>query len=510
MSLESSFIDGFCDALAEAYTPEEARRHAVELLDSMSTVELAGLWAYGWRDTWARPKQVHAEGRWRTLGFLAGRGFGKTLANSHFVNGEALSGRAMLICLIAQDEDNGVDIMVNGPSGLIATAPVRSKPRWIPSDLQLVWPNGARAYVRTPHEPGTIRGLEYHLAWMIELQSWPATTRKEALSNVQLSTRLGYARIVWDATPKKGHPLLKELLADAKEAPEENIVVRGTTYENAGNLGDGYVASMERKFGGTAKGREELLGEMLEESEAALVRQEWIERARRIAPIKYRRRVIAIDPATTARKGSDNTGIVQVGLGVDEQAFVLGDYTGKHKPEVWAKIVVDTYLRDQCDCVIVETNKGGDLLTTNLRAYAKEIGVSVEVVKRDWAPRHNPSVIYVKEVYGRGSKVDRAQPLATAYERGNVSHVVGVDLAELEETLTSWEPQPDAPSPDRLDPLVYAVIEVLGLSEHKPDKRRAFAGIGQMSEALQKPHPKAPKSKGLAALLARSGGHGRI
>ena len=78
-----------------------------------------------------------------------------------------------------------------GPSGLLATAPPWSKPVWEATAKQLVWPSGARAYVLTPEAPGNIRGVDYHLSWLSEIQSWPAATREEAFSNFMLTTRLG-------------------------------------------------------------------------------------------------------------------------------------------------------------------------------------------------------------------------------------------------------------------------------------------------------------------------------
>jgi len=186
------------------------------VLDGFSNVELAAH-AYDWSNLWARPKQILPNDDWEMVGFLAGRGSGKTLALSKFVNAEVEAGRAPLICLIAQDEDSSVKLHITGPSGLLATSKPWFRPEWRSSDLQLFWPNGAIAYVRTPEVPGKIRGLEYHLTWASELQSWPPATMEEAWMNVLLSTRLGLARIVWDATAKRRHSLLTRLIKEATE-----------------------------------------------------------------------------------------------------------------------------------------------------------------------------------------------------------------------------------------------------------------------------------------------------
>lgn len=413
MDEEKSFAQLEMERLSHGLGPL-AHQALDVMLDKLSFEEVLAL-AYDWRHTWARPKQIPPHGwPWMSWGFLGGRGLGKTIAVSKHVNEEVEAGRASLIGLAAQDEANCIAVQVLGPSGLIATAPAWFKPAWEASSLQLVWPNGARAYVRTPEVPGKIRGLEYHLSWICELQSWPTKTRDEAYANFVLSTRLGYARIVWDATPKKRHPILRRLLENGERDPARHVVVRGSTRENAANLGTGYLEKLDEEMGGTQRGREEIEGEMLDDSESALVKQEWIDKNRCNMPSKLLRRVLGVDPAVTDHAGSDQTGIVDVGLMEDGRAIVLGDETGKHSPPGWGKIVLDRYRDGDCDLIIVETNKGGALLTQNLRACAEKRDLAVVVVDDKWRPQRVVGVVFVREVYGRGSKADRALPLATA------------------------------------------------------------------------------------------------
>ncbi len=491
--------------LVAKYGKEGALERLREQFGSVPAIERAGLenrWEF-----WARDKQLSPPGSWQSWGFLTGRGFGKTLAISKHINAEAESGRAMLIGLAAQDEQSAIDIQVKGPSGLIATAPHWFKPEWAASELQLVWPNGARAYVRTPEVPGKIRGLEYHLAWLSELQSWPLASREEAYMNFLLSVRLGYARILWDSTARKRHPILKKLLKAGEEFPDLNVVVRGRTDENP-FLARGYQAKLEAELGGTSRGREELLGEMLSDSDDALIRDTWINGARRNAPGRYVRRVIGIDPAITARSGSDETGISLVGLGDDGQCYVLGDYSAKHKPAEWSAISLRLYQDNQCDCIAIERNAGGDLVAEVLRAHADRQGLTIVTLSKDGRPRHVPGTVYIREVHARGSKEDRAQPLATAYERGRISHVNGSELAKLEETLTTWEPIPGRRSPDDIDALVHAVTEILGLSVNTPDPKIGHQGFAAASAAVHAP-ARGPIPN-LTQLLGGGNGGGRI
>ena len=434
---------------------------------------------------WARPKQHAPAGNWRTWGHLTGRGTGKTWAISHFINGEVEARRHRLICLLAQDEQSSIDIQVTGPSGLIATAHPKRRPVWEASNLQLVWPNGARAYVRTPEVPGKIRGLEYDLSWVSELQSHPPATRAEAWGNVEHSTRVGQrACIVWDATPKPRHPILKARLADCEANPEAHRLTKASTGENAMNLSPAYIADLRKKYYGTQWWRQEWEGEWFDEAEGALFRQKWIDDWRRTCP-KLVRRVIAIDPAVSDRPGSDETGVVEAGLGVDGRVYVLGNETRKYADAGWAQLVLDRYVRNEIDLVLAETNKGGNLVVSTLRSLGALRGLEIIEIKKDErAPQRQHGKVFLRGVHARGSKEERAVPCAIAYERGRVSHVVGADLSSLEDTLTTWEPAPNVDSPGDLDALVHACVELLQLSNNEPDPKQAFQGITEAARQV--------------------------
>ena len=473
------------DVLVARYGKARAAVELDAILDTLPVVELAAL-AYDWTHFWARPKQLPPPGAWRSWGFLTARAVGKTTTVSQYIAGEAEAGRAMSIGLAAQNEERTIAVQVGS---LTSASPPWCRPEWSSTSKVLVWPNGAVAHAHTPEVPGAIRGggtdgKGFDLAWLSEVQSWPTATRREAYLNFQFATRLGYARTVWDATPKRRHPMLNQWIARSATEPDRHVIVRGTIYENVRNLSAGVIEDLEREWGGTLAGREELLGEMLSESESALIRQAWIDAHRRHLPEGIRRRVLGIDPAVTSRAGNDRTGIVDVGVGVDGQAYVLGDYSGKHTPSAWGTIVLEQYVRNACDCVIVETNKGGELVTQNLRAHAGKRGLQIVVVGKDERTRHTAGTVHVKEVHARGPKEDRAQPLATAYERGRVSHVIGVDLASLEDTLTTWEPAPGQRSPDALDALVHAVGDLLEFGANKVDPSLAFRGLTAANKAL--------------------------
>lgn len=267
------------------------------------------------------------------------------------------------------------------------------------------------------------------------------------------------------------------------------ILVRGNTYENVLNLGRGYIEKLERKYKGTRAEREELFADLLEDAEGATCKAEHIKPRPR--PASFARRVLSIDVAVTERAGSDTTGMVLNGLMHDGKVMCLGDYSGKLTAEQWGAKAFEIYVGEKCDCIVVETNKGGTLVTRNLRAtaLAKQIETGdvwqVIVLGKDETPKHLERVIYVREVYARGEKADRAKPVGTAYEKGLVVHAEGAKLDELEELLTTWIPTPGSRSPDRLDAHVHGCVELLGLSDNEPDPKVGFAGFAAAAQALK-------------------------
>jgi len=81
--------------------------------------------------------------------------------------------------------------------------------------------------------------------------------------------RLGEPRIVVTTTPKPT-PLMRRLLQDSSA-----VVTRMTTFENEPNLAPAFIEQMRARYAGTRLGRQELLGELVEDVEGALWRRAW-------------------------------------------------------------------------------------------------------------------------------------------------------------------------------------------------------------------------------------------
>jgi len=470
-----------------------------EAFAAFDPLELAAL-GHAW-ELWARPKQLAPELAWRSFGLVTGRGFGKTRSCAELLIEEVQQGRARRIGFASFNLDEAERTLIHGESGLIRCSPPWFKPEILKG--QVIWPNGAIATPYTPEVPDGPRGPEHDLFWCSEVAAWPASSRDEFFSNVRMGLRLGLGRMIYDTTPKRRNPLVRYLIERARRDPTRHVLVRGSTRENTDNLTADFVGELESEYGGTQKGREELEGEFFDDADGALFQQLWIDRARRDMPTALKRRVLSVDPTISTRKGTDQTGLVELGLGVDDQVYVFADHTGRMAAEVWGARLIALYLEGSCDCIVVERNRGGDLVAANIRASAERRGLRVEVVGSDAPTRHVHGTIYVKEVVSRKGKELRAEPVASLYERGRVSHVRGADLVELEDIMTTWVPEAGGASPDALDALVHGVWELAGLGRERPGGGSQTLGAAKMMEQLTS----APKPRGVnIATLIGSGG----
>ena len=61
---------------------------------------------------------------------------------------------------------------------------------------------------------------------------------------------------------------------------EATVTVKLATADNEDNLAPAFLAEMKRRYAGSALGRQELLGDIVEDAEHALWRRQWIEEAR--------------------------------------------------------------------------------------------------------------------------------------------------------------------------------------------------------------------------------------
>lgn len=384
-----------------------------------------------------RPPNWHGE--WLTWLISSGRGAGKTFTGSHLIN--RLSERVPNIALIGATGPDLRETMIEGPSGILATAPPGKMPEWNPSRKRLTWPNGAVARGFSGEEPDRIRGANNGAAWVDE----PAHIDQieEVWKQLKLTLRDKGDRphIIATTTPKPTK-WMKALIADPN-----TITTRVSTYVNLGNLNDVFRQTVLESFEGTRFGRQELYGEVLEDVEGSLWKAGFFLHITEDRVPDLERIVVAVDPAGSANARSDETGIIVLGV-ADRRIYVLADRTGKYSPSGWAKATLSAAEDFDADAIVVEKNYGGDMVRNTID---KEIDAMPGIL----APR-------IIEVDSRRGKQLRAEPIVAMYEKGRVIHVSGKDrsdLVELEDEQTQWVPGKGA-SPNRIDALVHGATEL--------------------------------------------------
>ena len=369
---------------------------------------------------------------WFTWLLLSGRGTGKTRVGSEFTH--RVTKVVPRVAIIGGTAPDVRDIMIEGESGLLTIAPPDHRPLYEPSKRRLTWPNGCVGTTFSAEEPDRLRGPEHYYAWWDEPAHAPLV--QAAWDNLLLGMRLGKRPVIVATTTPKPRPWLKDLVADARTR-----IAKASTYDNLDNLSPVFAETVISKYEGTRLGRQELYGEILTDVEGALWTWEMIEDNR--LPLNARhdctRVVVSVDPAGTAKRTSDETGIIVVGISGD-QLYVLADRSGRMSPFGWANAVDAAHDEFQADAVVAETNYGGDMVTTNLRNAGSD--------KR------------VIGVHSRRGKQIRAEPIVGVYEQHRVHHV-GV-FTELEEELTGWVPTAPGDSPNRLDALVHGATALFG------------------------------------------------
>ena len=268
--------------------------------------------------------------------------------------------------------------------------------------------------------------------------------------SVAFAVRLDPAKIVATGTPKMGHPLVKALLADERVVKTHMRMV-----DNLDNLHPAAVEELLAKYEGTRLGRQELEGEFLEDVEGTLWTRELLDRTRRSeSPIELLRIVVAVDPSGSSKESAHNAGVVVCALGErDRHGYVLADSTTHGSPEKWAAAAVGAYHQWEADCIVAETNFGGELVRVALNAVDRSVPV--------------------KMVSASLGKQRRAEPVALLYEQDRVHHVRA--FPELEDEMTSWTPDSSI-SPDRMDALVWGITELM-LARGEVVSDPAYGGI---------------------------------
>jgi phage terminase large subunit-like protein len=378
---------------------------------------------------------------WHAWLLLGGRGAGKTRAGAEWVMRMVrgvlgIAARPVgRIALVGETLADVRDVMIHGPSGLLAVAPPGERPQWKSSLRRLEWPNGALAHAFSAEDPDSLRGPQFEAAWCDELGKWRHA--QETWDMLQFGLRLGHRpRQAVTTTPRR-IPLIRRLMDDPSVE-----VTRARTADNAENLAPSFLAQVTAVYGGTRLGRQELEGELIEDRPDALWKREAIERARIAAAPALARIVVAVDPPATSGRNAGACGIVAAGVDAGGTGYVIADATvSGAAPEAWAARAAALYRRLEADALVAEVNQGGEMVAAVVRVVDPAVPVTTVVATR--------------------AKYARAEPVSTLYAQGRVRHVGAYPA--LEDEMCDFGPAglSNGRSPDRLDALVWALTHLM-------------------------------------------------
>lgn len=414
-------MTGWCAGLKNSSDTEEAA------WASRLTLRQCPAIYYAW-SSWARDAQLPPAGEWVTWLLMGGRGAGKTRAGAEWVRALAAQ-KVGPIAIVGETITEATTVMVEGVSGIMAVSPPWERPRLTGATLH--WPGGVEGMILGANDPERFRGPQFAAAWCDEIGKWP--NAEAAWDMLQFGLRLGDDPRQMATTTPRPTRLLKRLLAEPT-----TVVTRMTTRDNRQHLASSFLSAVVARYRDTVLGRQELEGELIEDMPGALWTRDMF---RRDDEAERGRIVVAVDPPATSGAGADGCGIV-VAARTDRGAVVLADLTLRPAaPIAWATRAVRAYYDYGADCIVAETNQGGEMV----KAVLAQVDASVPV----------------RTVNATRGKWLRAEPVAALYAQGRVTHAAGLTALEDEMCAFGVDGTSDGRSPDRLDAAVWAITELM-------------------------------------------------
>lgn len=445
----------------------------------------------------ARPEQLAPPGDWFVWLLLAGRGFGKTRTAAEWLAERVLkypkdvTGFRTEWLIIAETLTDGLRLCVRGPAGIGRVlerklgperrSKVDASGRWkvyggSKPFVQLWNKDGSEGqvlYIEGADDEDVGRGYNAAGAWLDEFAKWPKpdgswiegiapSLRQEIAEVLPDGTILpDYPRVVVATTPK----LVMQLIEWEDRRDGSVVITSGSTYNNASNLPAATLAELANRYEGTRLGKQELYGILIREIQGAMWTLDDIHAVdpRRLPGMALI--VVGVDPAGTGER--DETGLIAVGLGMDGDRYVLGDWSKKIAGNAAARRIWEMWLAYGAKHILVETNMAKRWVLDVLRSEWKAMQAA-KLVPAGPAP--------IKTVNAKVGKDLRAEPVAAEYEQGRWWHVKGQKLGDLETQMISWVPLEIVKgairprkndSPDRIDALVHAGLFIAALERQQ-------------------------------------------
>ena len=400
-------------------------------LGSLSDAEVRQI-VYDWH-FWARPEQiVPFDEDWVIMLLIGGRFGGKTRTGAEAVREAVNLHGHRELCLAGRTHTEARQVMVEGPSGILEVCRGDKHNEVVPYKNELRWANGARALLRSGDKPDGARGGNFSFVWADEMASWRDMDKPEnTWTLIRAATRNPWPprRIVVTTTPKRTKTLQR--LWDAALDPG-NLRTRMrvmTSFANYANVDRNVYQDEVIPLLNTRYGRQEFLGELLQDVEGAVWTQDDVNNCHLDVeseewPKDFDIITISVDPAMKNNDDSDDTAIV-VGGEHNGKVYILYAASGRWSAREWIGRVWSLYKEYQAAYVLYEDNQGGDAVREAMLEGGKE-------------------QMQLKSVHASASKRARAETAQLKYAQGMVKHAsygsggISAGMAHLESQMTGF------------------------------------------------------------------------
>ncbi len=215
-------------------------------------------------DRWRLHYQEMPQGDWRRWVLRFGRGAGKTYTGSRTTNEVARDQNKIgqgIIGIIGRTNADARHTMVEGPSGILATAPSDFRPEWHPGTGTLIYPNKVKAKIFSADNPDQMGGSDFSWVWADEPAHWQ-NLFDVWMQAIEPALRIGWSRCMLTTTPTRNLDLKRI------EGMDLSVTSRASTFDNP-YLPEEMLSAFRHIYESTAGGRKAIEGEYLEENGGA-------------------------------------------------------------------------------------------------------------------------------------------------------------------------------------------------------------------------------------------------
>ena len=131
--------------------------------------------------------------------------------------------------------------------------------------------------------------------------------------------------------------------------------------------------------------------------------------------------------------------------GRDGDAYILADRSCREAAPIWARLAVTAYHEFKADCIVAESNFGGDMVRATIHAADPHVAVKLVTASR--------------------GKAVRAEPISMRYALGQVHHAGRFGKLEDQLCAFSGAGYRGQGSPDHADAAIWALAHLFDNDE---------------------------------------------